>query len=81
MERPSYTNCKPADVTKALMKLGGFSLYEGGKHSKATHVKSGKAWTIPRSSLLDKGYMWDMVNSYLKPLGYSEEDIFKHLWC
>lgn len=66
---------------RALRKLKGFSFYEGRKHIKATHMKSGKAWTIPRHRRLEKGYMWDMVNSYLKPLGYSEAEIFKCLWC
>ncbi len=62
--------------------MGGFSLrFKSVKHYKVEYDETKKCWTIPRHSRLKRGYMWDMVRIYLRPLGYSEEQIFKFIWC
>lgn len=83
MDKPKLVNCTPQDVTKTLKKLGGFSLdEEASRHIGVKHIASGKKSTIPRTKPVNKHLLKDFVEDYLvKELGYSEEEIFKHLWC
>lgn len=83
MDRPKLANCAPQDIIKALKKLGGFSLDEGAaKHISVKHIATGKKSTIPRAKPVNKHLLKDFVEDYLiRELGYSEKDIFKHLWC
>lgn len=81
MDYPKLTNCSGEYVAKALKRLGGFSFMQSPKHYKATHISTGKAWMIPRCNPLKKGLMWDMVRNFLRPLGYTERQIFACLWC
>lgn len=78
---PKLSNCSAAYIAKALKRLGGFSFTQGPKHLKAIHTKTGKSWLIPRHDPLKRGLVWDMVRSYLQPLGYAEEEIFQYIWC
>lgn len=83
MQFPSLANCKSDYVFRAVMKLRDFSLKnKSSKHFKIQHDKSQKCWMIYRHpGPIKKGAMWDMVRSYLNPLGYSDEMIFEHLRC
>jgi len=81
METPKLVNCTPNDVIRALKKLGGFSVGES-KHYIIKHIASGKKSTIPREKPINRNLLKDFVDDYLvKELGYSEEDIYKYLWC
>ena len=81
-DKPKLAACTPEDVFKALKKLGGFSFYEGSRHTKVTHIKTGKSSTIPRHSIVNKNLLRDFVEDFLvKDLKYSEEEIFENLWC
>jgi len=81
MEKPKLANCTPNDVIKALKKLGGFSVEES-KHIIIKHTKSGEKSTIPRGNPVNRYLLRDFVEDYLiKTLGYSEAEIYKHLWC
>ena len=82
--KPKLANCSPQDVFKALKKLGGFVFSEGRKHVRITHIETGKKSTIPRKHKkpLNKHLLKDFVEDWLvKELGYSEDDIYKHLKC
>jgi len=80
--KPNLANCSPNDVFRALKKLGGFVFKEGKRHTKVCHTLSGKASIIPRHSPVNRHLMRDFVEDFLvKELNYSEENIFKHLWC
>jgi predicted RNA binding protein YcfA (HicA-like mRNA interferase family) len=82
MDKPKLINCTPNDVIKALKKLGGFLVDEGAKHIIIIHKISGKKSTIPRSKPVNKNLLKDFVEDYLvKELGYSEKEIYDHLWC
>lgn len=82
MDRPKLVNCTPQDIIKTLKKLEGFSVKEGAKHIIIIHIASGKKSTIPRTKPINRNLLKDFVEDYLvKELLYSEEDIFKHLWC
>jgi len=81
MDRPKLTNCSPEDIIKTLKKLGGFSVGES-KHYIIKHNATGKKSTIPRKKPINRNLLKDFIDDYLiKELGYSEKDIFKHLWC
>ena len=81
METPKLVNCTPNDVIRALKKLGGFSVGES-KLYIIKHIASGKKSTIPREKPINRNLLKDFVDDYLvKELGYSEEDIYKYLWC
>jgi hypothetical protein len=81
INRPKLANCSPDDVVKTLKKLGGFLIKES-KHIKIEHIKSGKCSTIPRGNPVNRNLLRDFVEDYLvKDLGYSEKEIYKHLWC
>ncbi len=83
MDRPKLVNCTPQDVIKTLKKLGGFFVDEAAsKHIIVKHIASGKKSTIPRERPVNKHLLRDFIEDYLvKDLGYSEEEIYKHLWC
>ena len=76
-------NCKPAEVFSALKKIGGFKIvFEGAKHTKVAHKKTGKSSTIPRHSPINRNLMKDFVEDYLvRDIGLTKEEIYKHLWC
>jgi len=78
---PKLSNCSGEYIAKALKRLGGFSFTQSPKHFKVTHAKTTKSWLIPRHNPLKRGLVWDMVRNYLQPLGYTEEEIFEHIWC
>jgi len=80
--KPKLVNCSSKDVRHALKKLGEFFITEGTKHIKITHKPTNKNSTLPRSSPINKHLMKDFVEDYLvKEIGYSEEEIYKYLWC
>ena len=80
--RPKLANCSPQDVIKALNKLGAFKITEGAKHIKITHLKTGKVSIIPRSNPINRYLLKNFVKDYLiKELNYSEEEIYRYLWC
>lgn len=80
--RPKLINCSPKDVIRALNKLGAFTIIEGSNHIKIIHVGTGKVSTIPRHSPINRHLLKDFVEDYLiEELGYSEEEIYKYLWC
>jgi len=81
MKYPKLSNCSPQNIFSALKKLRGFSVKQGSKHYKITHLKTGGIFTIPRKRIIKRGLMWDFVRSYLQELGYFEKDIFGYLWC
>ena len=79
---PKLTSCTSNDVFKALRKLGGFGFFEGAKHTKITHISSGKCSTIPRHSIVNKHLLKDFISDYLeKDLGIKRGEVFKYLWC
>lgn len=81
--KPSFTNCSPGDVFRAARKLGGFEIKErGGAHNKITHIRTGKPFPVPRKKIVNKNIMKGFVEEYLiEALGFSEKEIYKHLWC
>lgn len=82
MDKPKLAQCTPDGVTKALKKLGGLKIEEGKKHTKITHIKTGKCSTIPRHGTVNRNLMKDFVEDFLvKELGYTEKEIYKYLWC
>ena len=82
MDRPKLANCSLRDIQRACKKLGGCVVQKAGRHVvKVVHLQSQKAFVIP-TGVLKKGLMWDFVRSFLQDVcGYSEEQIFKVLWC
>ena len=81
-ERPKLASCTPAEVVKAIRKIGGFVCKEGAKHTKIIHEMTGKASTIPRHGIVNKNLMKGFVNDFLiRELGYGEEEIYRYLWC
>lgn len=81
MDSPKLAICSPQDIIKTLKKLGGFLISEG-RHINIKHIKTGKCSTLPRSSPINRHLLKDFIEDYLvKELGYSEKDIYKHLWC
>jgi len=81
--KPKLANCSPKDVIKTLKKLGDFSIKKGAsKHIRIKHIKTGKTSTIPRGNPINRNLLKDFIEDYLvKELGYSEEEIYKYLWC
>lgn len=80
--KPKLANCTPSDVFRALKKLGAFDIVEDGKHSKVLHIHSGKKSTIPRHTIVNRNLLKDFVEDFLvKQLGYTEKQIYEHLWC
>ncbi len=82
-QKPKLANCSPQKVFNALKKIGDFFVKKsGGKHTKITHLPTGKTSVIPRHNPIDRNLLKDFVEDYLvKELGYSEEEIYKYLWC
>jgi hypothetical protein len=79
---PKLVSCSPDDIFKALKKIGGFSFFEGAKHTKVTHITTGKSSTIPRHGTINKHLLKNFVEDYLvKDVGLTKKEIFKHLWC
>jgi hypothetical protein len=83
MDYPKLANCSLKHISQACKKLGGCIVADAGKHViKITHIKSQKATVIPNANPLKKGLVWDFVRSFLQGIcGFSEEEIFKVLWC
>ena len=80
--KPKLSNCSPKDVFKALKKLGGFEKMDGAKHTVMRHIESGKKSTIPRHNPVNKNLLKDFVEEYLvEELGFTEDEIYKYLWC
>jgi predicted RNA binding protein YcfA (HicA-like mRNA interferase family) len=78
--RPKLNNCSPGDFLKLFKKLGGFSISEGGKHTKVTHIASGKATIIPRHSRVDPHISRSIMNKYLvRDLKYDADEIYRIL--
>jgi hypothetical protein len=81
-DKPKLAACTPEEVFKALKKLGGFTFYEGRKHTKVIHGVTGKTSTIPRHTTINKYILRDFVSDFLiRDCGHTEEEVFKHLWC
>lgn len=81
-EGSKFNNCSPDDVFRLFRKLGGFYVKEGGKHTKVTHIESGKATLIPRAKKVNRHLLNDVIDKYLiEELGYKREDITKNLTC
>ena len=81
--KPKLAACTPDDVFKAINKLGGFEiLIKSAKHTKVRHIESGVAFMIPRHTPVNKHLLRAFVKDVLiAQLGYTEEEIYKHLWC
>ena len=74
------TNCTPYDLISMFRRLGGFSINEGGKHTKITHLSTGKVTIIARHSRVDPYIAKSIVNNFaIRELGYSEKDVLKCL--
>ena len=71
------------NFTNPKRRLGGFSIVKAGKHViKITHITTQKATVVPSSKPLKRGLVWDFVRSFLQGVcGFSEQEIFKVLWC
>ena len=73
-------DCSVSEVLRALKKLGGFSVSEGAKHIRVEF--QGKLSTVPRTTPVNRHLMKDFVEDYLVgSCGFSETEIYKHLWC
>lgn len=83
MDYPRLVNCSFKDIEYACKKLGGCSVLYASKHViKITCISNQKATVIPSSKPLKKGLVWDFVRTFLQGVcGFSEEQIFKVLWC
>ena len=78
--RLKLTNCTPNEFIAMFRRLGGFSINEGGKHTKITHILSGKATIIARHSRIDPNIARSIVNNYLvRDLKYTKKDIYRNL--
>ncbi|KKU05474.1 MAG: hypothetical protein UX07_C0016G0012, partial [Parcubacteria group bacterium GW2011_GWA2_45_30] len=76
------TNCSGDYLVKALVRLGGFEIRKGSKHFwKVCHNKTNKCFTLQNRKPLKKGMVWSLVRDFIEPLGYSEKEIFKEIWC
>ncbi len=82
-EKPKLANCSSRDVIRALKKLGDFSIEERAKHTRIIHNPTNKKSTLPRRpGKIDRNLLKDFVEDYLvNEIGYSEEEIYKYLWC
>ena len=81
MDKPKLADCSVNEVLRTLKKLGGFSISEGAKHIRVEY-KNGKPSTIPRGTPVNRNLMKDFVEDYLiKDCGFSEKEVYKHLWC
>lgn len=79
---PPLASCTPGDVFKALRKLGGFNFYEGAKHTKVTHLRTGKSSTIPRHGIVKRFLLKSFIDDFLvKECSVDTAELFKHLWC
>ncbi len=82
MEYPPLVNCSGQYIARALVRLEGFEVKKGSKHFwKVCHTATNKCFMLPNRKPLKKGLVWSMVRDFLEPLGYSDEDIFKEIWC
>lgn len=81
MDYPTLTNCSGEYITKALVRLGGFEFKKGSKHFWKVCHKTNKCFTVPNRRPLKKGLVWSLVRDFIEPLGYSEKEIFKEIWC
>ena len=78
--KPKLTNCTPDDFIAMFRRLGGFSIKEGGKHTKITHILSGRATIIARHSRIDPNIARAIVNNYLvRDLKCSKDEIYLNL--
>jgi len=83
VDKPKLADCSPAEILKALKKLGGFTFERGSaKHMKVIHSKTGFPFIIPRHSVCDRNLVKDMADEFLiKKCGYTKEHIYRYLWC
>jgi hypothetical protein len=80
--RPKLTNCTPDDLVALFRRLGGFSIKEGGKHTKITHIKTGKATIIARHSRVDPNIAKSIIYGFIiRDLGYDTEKVYTNLKC
>jgi hypothetical protein len=81
--KPKLAACTPDDIFRALKKLGGFEIkFESAKHTKVLHVATGHAFTIPRHSPVNRHIVKDLVSDFLvEKAGFTEDKVYKHLWC
>ena len=82
-DRPKLANCSFRDIQQACRKLGGCEITTASKHTnKIIHIASQRAFVISGKKPLKKGLVWDFVRSFLQgTCGFSEQEIFKVLWC
>lgn len=79
---PKLSACTPQDVFSALKKLGGFAFFEGGSHTKVTHIDTGRSSTIPRHGIVKRYLLKSFIDDFLvKECGIDTNELFKHLWC
>ena len=81
--KPSLKNCSWNEIIKAVRKLEGLIVDEGAtNHAQIKHEKTGGKFPIPRNNPVDSYIVKDFVKNFLvKERGYSEKEIYKHLWC
>ena len=80
--RPKLTNCTPLDLVTLFRRLGGFSIKEGGKHTKITHIKTGKVTIIARHSRVDPNIAKSIVFGFIiRDLKYDADKVYASLKC
>ena len=80
--RLKLINCKPSDLITMFRRLGGFSFHEGSKHTKVTHIATGKATIIARHSRVDPYIAKSIVNDFaIRDLGYEKDEVYRNLDC
>ena len=82
-DKPKLASCTPEDVFGAIKKLGGFEIrFESAKHTKLIHIATGRAFTIPRHSPVNKYLLKDFVEKFLCGVcHFDEKEIYRYLWC
>ena len=81
-ERRILKDCAPGAVLSMFDRLGGFVTKEGAKHTKVTHVATGKATTIPRHKRVNGHLLRDVIEDYLiRDLGFDEDTVYAALKC
>ena len=81
-DQRKFNDCKPQDVIRLFSSLHDFEIDEGGKHTKVTHVKSGKTTTVPRHARVNPHIVRDIVNKYvIRDLGYDRQRVLTLLDC
>ena len=81
-ERRRINNCTPGNVFSMFDRLGGFKTKECRRHTKVTHITTGKATLIPRHTRVDEHLLRDVIEDYLvRDLHFDENLVYGCLKC